>query len=98
MMTLKTGRNVFIALIITNSFGAAMAADYSTLSTEEMMNMRSQIIQMSSEERDSFRTEMRTRMSSMTVEERSQFRQKRGHGDGSGQQHQYQQGGNQDAH
>jgi len=63
MMTQKTGRNVFIALIITNSFGAAMAADYSTLSTEEVMNMRSQIRQVSSEECESFRTEIRIRIS-----------------------------------
>jgi len=78
-------RKLAIGLVVASSFNIAVAADYSSLSTEEMINMRSQVRQMSSEERASFRNEMRSRMKSMSAEERAQFKSMRGQGGGMGQ-------------
>ena len=73
-----------IAIIGFGVINVAVAADYSTMSTEEMVNMRSQVREMSTEDQNSFRTEMRSRTQSMSDEERSSFQQSRGQGSGGG--------------
>ncbi|WP_303904890.1 DUF1104 domain-containing protein [Thiohalomonas denitrificans] len=50
----------------------AVAADFSGMSNEELMQMQPQ--QMSTEEREQFRTEMRQRMQNMDSAEQQQFR------------------------
>lgn len=64
-----------IALISLAVMNVAIAADYSSMSTEELVQMRSQIRDMSDEERNSFRNEMRSRVQSMSAEERARFQQ-----------------------
>ena len=93
-MKQKKYRIGIIALIGLGVINAAVADDYSTMSTEELMNMRSQTRDMSTQDRDSYRTEMRSRAQSMSNEERSSFQQMRGQGSGggSGSQNRYGQG------
>ena len=93
-MKQKKYRIGIIALIGLGVINAAVAADYSSMSTEELMNMRSQTRDMSTQDRDSYRSEMRSRAQSMSNEERSSFQQMRGQGSGggSGSQNRYGQG------
>ena len=93
-MKQKKFRNGIIALIGLGVFNVAVAADYSTMSTEELMDMRSQSRDMSTQDRDSYRTEMRSRTQTMSDDERSSFQQMRGQGSGggSGSQNRYGQG------
>jgi hypothetical protein len=85
----KYYRNGIIALMGLAVINVAAAADYSGMSTEEMVQMRSQVRDMSSEDRNSFRNEMRSRVQSMSPEERASFqqtnRQNAGMGSGQGQ-------------
>ena len=83
-----------IALIGLGVINVAVAADYSTMSTEEMVNMRSQVREMSTEDQNSFRNEMRSRTQSMSEEDRANFQQMsgKGSGGGSGNQNRYGQG------
>ncbi len=83
-MKQKKYRNTIIALIGLGVINVAVAADYSSMSTEELMDMRSQSRDMSTEDRDSYRTEMRSRAQSMSDDERSSFQQSRGQGSGGG--------------
>ena len=84
-----------IALSGLGVINTAIAADYSSMSTEELMDMRSQAREMSTEDQNSYRSEMRSRVQSMTDDERSSFQQSRGQGSGagSGNQNRYRQGG-----
>ncbi len=93
-MKQKNYRNGIIALIGFGVTNVAVAADYSSMSTEELMNMRSQTRDMSTQNRDSYRSEMRSRVQSMSDDERSSFQQSRGQGSGggSGSQNRYGQG------
>ena len=93
-MKQKKYRNTIIALIGLGVINVAVAADYSSMSTEELMDMRSQSRDMSTEDRDSYRSEMRSRVQSMSDDERSSFQQSRGQGSGggSGSQNRYGQG------
>jgi len=89
-MKQKYYRNGIIALMGLAVINVATAADYSSMSTEEMMQMRSQVRDMSSEDRNSFRNEMRSRVQAMSAEERASFQQVNrqagmGSGKGSGQ-------------
>lgn len=89
-MKQKYYRNGIIALMGLAVINVATAADYSSMSTEEMMQMRSQVRDMSSEDRNSFRNEMRSRVQAMSAEERASFQQANrqagmGSGKGSGQ-------------
>lgn len=83
-----------IAVIGLGVINVAVAADYSTMSTEEMVNMRSQVREMSTEDQNSFRTEMHSRSQTMSEDERASFQQMRGQGSGggSGSQNRYGQG------
>jgi hypothetical protein len=83
-MKQKKYRNGIIAFIALGVINVAVAADYSNLSTEEFMDLRSQTRDMSTEDRDSYRTEMRSRAQSMSDDERSSFQQSRGQGSGGG--------------
>ena len=84
-------RSGIIALIGLGVINVAFAADYSSMSTDELMEIRSQAGSMSSEDRDSFRSEMQSRAQTMSDEERASFKQMRGQGsgNGSGKQHRY---------
>ena len=82
----------YVALTVL-AFGLAndamAAADYSSYTNEEMMQMQSQARDMSSQDRDAFRSEMQSRQRSMTTVERNQLReQNRSNGQG----HRYGQG------
>ncbi len=89
-MKQKYYRNGIIALMGLAVINVATAADYSSMSTEELLQMRSQVRDMSSEDRNSFRNEMRSRVQAMSAEERASFQQANrqsgmGSGKGSGQ-------------
>ena len=60
---------------------ALMATDYSSLSTEELLEMRGSV---PAEEQEAFRSEMQSRMQSLSPEERQALRQNRS-GDGTGE-------------
>ena len=71
------------------------AADYTDLSNEEMVQMRSQAREMTPEGRESYRTEMQTRTRSMSSSEKALYRDLNASGgqDGrSGNMHRYGQG------
>ncbi len=78
-----------IALIGIGVINVAVATDYSSMSTEELMDMRSQARDMTTQDRDIFRSEMRGRVESMSDDERASFQQMRGQGSGAGKQHRY---------
>ena len=87
-----------IALIGLGVINVAGAADYSSLSTDELVDMRSQIGEMTTEDRDSYRSEMYSRAQSMSEDERASYQQmngqgSRGSGDGTGNQYRYGQSG-----
>ena len=64
--------------------GPALAADFTGYTTEELLQMR-QENQVGTEDREAFRSELRSRMQAMTAEERSAMQQEYGFGRGSGQ-------------
>ena len=66
---------IMIALLASG----AWAADFSQMSTEEMMNMRGSV---PVDDRPSFQQEMQKRMQSMSPEERQKYMQTRGMGKG----------------
>ena len=71
------------------------AADYADLSIDELVQQRSQVRELAPEDRESYRTEMQSRMQSMSSDERTQFREMNnmgGQGDGSGKMNRYGQG------
>ena len=71
------------------------AADYSDLNIDELVQQRSQVRELAPEDRESYRTEMQSRMQSMSSDERALFRETNnmgGQGDGSGQMNRYGQG------
>ena len=71
------------------------AADYADLSIDELVQQRSQVRELAPEDRESYRTEMQSRMQSMSSDERALFREMNnmgGQGDGSGKMNRYGQG------
>lgn len=78
-----------IALIVPGVINVAVATDYSSISTEELMDMRSQARDMTREDREIFRSEMQGRVASMSDDERASFQQMRGQGSGGGKQNRY---------
>ncbi len=93
-MKQKNYRNGIIALIGFGVINVAVAADYSSMSTEELVEMRSQVRETTTEDRDSYRSEMRNRTQSMSEEERANYQQRsgQGSGDGAGKQNRNRQG------
>jgi len=83
-MKQKNYRNGIIALIGLGVINVAVAADYSSMSTEEMTQMRSQVRDMSAEDQNSYRNEMRSRVQSMSTDDRASFQQMNRQGSGSG--------------
>lgn len=69
-------------LIIGLLASATWAADFSHMSTEEMINMRGSV---PVDDRPDFRKEMQKRMQSMSPEEQQKYMQTRGMGQGMGQ-------------
>lgn len=72
-------KNLIIVGLLASS---VWAADFSHMSTEEMMNMRGSV---PVDDRPSFQQEMQKRMQSMTPEERQKYKGLRGQGQGMGQ-------------
>ena len=73
----------------------AVAEDYSSLTTEELVGLRSQARELAPEDRASYRTEMQKREQSMSSEERALFRETNqlgGQQDGAGKMNRYGQG------
>jgi len=68
---------ITIALLASGAF----AADFSQMSTEEMMNMRGSV---PVDDRPTFQQEMQKRMQSMTPEERQKYQGMKGMGQGKG--------------
>ena len=96
-MKQKNFATTIIALITFAAINVATAADYSEMTTDELVNMRSQIGNMSTQDYDSYRSEMRSRVQSMSTDERASFQQansgnRQGSGDGKGNQYRYGQG------
>jgi len=69
-------------MIIALLASATWAADFSQMSTEEMMNMRGSV---PADDRPSFQQEMQKRMQNMTPQERQKYKGMRGQGQGMGQ-------------
>ncbi len=57
-----------IALALVLAAGFLSATDFSSMSTEDLVNLRGSV---SAEERDAFRSEIQSRLSTMSAEERS---------------------------
>ncbi len=73
----------------------AIAEDYTSLTTEELVGLRSQAQELAPEDRTSYRTEMQNRMQAMSSEERALFRETNqlgGQQDGAGNTNRYGQG------
>lgn len=68
-------RSIIIALLVSGVW----AADFSQMSTEEMMKMRGSV---PVDDRPAFQQEMQKRMQSMSMEERQKYMQKKGMGMG----------------
>lgn len=82
-------------VMAAGSINMALADDYSSLTTEQMLELRSQVRELSPEERNSYRTEMQNRMQSMSSEERALFRETNqlgGQQDGTGKMNRHGQG------
>ena len=82
-------------LVLTAGSISVQAADYAGLSNDELVQMRSQAQVMAPEARESYRTEMQSRMQSMSSDERALFRETNnmgGQGNGSGEMNRYGQG------
>ncbi|MBT3206378.1 MAG: hypothetical protein HOM14_17870 [Gammaproteobacteria bacterium] len=84
----KAGIITLIGLAVINTVAAT---DYSSMTTEELMDLRYQASELSAEDRESLRSEMRGRIQTMTDDERASFQSMRGQGSGSGggKQHRY---------
>ncbi len=70
-----------ILILSTLLVAAAWSADYSSMSTDELLKLRGTLSQ---SERPAFKAEMQKRMQSMTPEQRQQMMQGRGMGQGKG--------------
>lgn len=91
-VSLKTVAGI---LVLTAGSISVEAADYADLSNDDLVQMRSQAREMAPEDRESYRTEMQSRMQSMSSDERTLFREMNemgGQGNGSGKMNRYGQG------
>ena len=82
-------------MVLSAGSVSVQAADYSDFSNEELVQQRSQVRELAPEDRDSYRTEMQSRMQSMSSDERTLFRDLNNmdrQGNGSGQMNRYGQG------
>ena len=81
--TVKVATLVFIGLLSLASYSPA--ADYSSMTTEELSQLRGTLQTASQEERDAFRSEWLERVESMTVAERQAYGSPgNGYGNGKG--------------
>ncbi len=91
-ISLKTVAGV---LLLTAGSISVEAADYADFSNDDLVQMRSQAREMAPDDRESYRTEMQSRMQSMSSDERTLFREMNemgGQGNGSGKMNRYGQG------
>ena len=82
-------------MVLSAGSVSVQAADYADLSNDELVQQRSQVRELAPEDRESYRTEMQSRMQSMSSDERTLFRDMNnmgGQGNGSGQMNRYGQG------
>lgn len=89
--------SVIGVLALTAGSISIEAADYADVSTDELVEMRTQARDFSTEDRDAFRSEMQGRMQSMSTEERALYQEMNGNrgqgqGDGTGKMKRYGQG------
>lgn len=64
---------VFLSLFVLFLSGICVAADYQSMTTEELSNLRGTMYNTHQEERDAFRAEWMNRINQMTDEEKAQF-------------------------
>ena len=84
-----------IVALTAGSIGVATAEDYTNLSNDELVQIRSQVRELAPEDRESYRTEMQSRVQAMDSEERALFRSMNemgGQGEGTGNMNRYGQG------
>lgn len=73
---------VLTALVVLTMLTMAQAADYQSMSTQELSQLRGTMYNKSQEERDAFRAEWQSRINKMSEEEKANFL---GSGSGRGQ-------------
>ena len=85
---MKQSLHILILSMILNAglTGAASAQDFGSMSTEDMVQLRSQVRYMSTNDRAAYRTELQSREQNMGKEEKNLYRNMNapGGGDGSG--------------
>ena len=94
-MTYFLNSVIGIVVLTAGSIGVATAEDYTNLSNDELVQMRSQIRELAPEDRENYRTEMQSRVQAMDSEERALFRsmnEMSGQGKGTGNMNRYGQG------
>jgi len=64
---------MMLAMVLITATPGWAAADYSSMSNEELSNARGTLREASAAERDAFRAEWQQRAQSMTAEERQQY-------------------------
>lgn len=76
---------ILVAAILTTVCTVSMAADYGSMTTEELNALRGTMFNATEQERNAFRAEWQSRVREMTPEEHSQYMGK-GNGPGKGKQ------------
>ena len=87
---------ITVMALTAGTTGVASAEDYTDLSNDELVQMRSRVRELAPEERASYRTEVQNRVQAMDSNERALFRSMNeagGQGEGSGSMNRYGKGG-----
>lgn len=72
-MKKKMATSLLAALAVFTMSTPALSADYTTMTTEELSNLRGTLYNATEAERNSFRNEWQKRINQMTPEELSQY-------------------------
>lgn len=84
-MKKKMATSILAALAVFAMSSSAFSADYTTMSTEELSNVRGTLYNATEAEKNAFRNEWQKRINQMTPEERTQYMgQGKGAGKGKG--------------
>jgi len=91
-MKKKMATSLLAVLAVFTMSSSAFSADYTTMSTEELSNVRGTLYNATEAERNTFRNEWQKRINQMTPEERTQYMgsgkgawKSKGYGSGKGQ-------------
>ncbi len=91
-MKKKMTTSLLAVLAVFTMSSSAFSADYTTMSTEELSNVRGTLYNATEAERNTFRNEWQKRINQMTPEERTQYMgsgkgawKSKGYGSGKGQ-------------